>query len=357
MRFYVSRIAGRDRDHRDLGRAVAAGNSSCPRSRAATQCANNIKQLGLAAENFISAKKVFPVGLQGPSVFQLATRLRRADVDERLCRAHAVYRAGQPSDSLRQEKPRLATLLVTIPGTAGDSTSIAAQIVVNFRCPSSLLVPQNTVSPGYIFGTNDYAGNGGTRVYEPVADHSQAIGRRQTSRRSKSQHESSRHNITTDCLTSWNAATPERASNKSPMDSAKHSCSARETATIPDNAVGQAFRLHPRWMVRLGMDLESKLRRRQFGAFGGRDQFSDAAGLESNTHDAWDRICAWGSSHSGGANFCYADGSVSFLPDSTDLTVLQALATIRGEEITIIRSRDATPDHVDTGAAQRFDLR
>src|SRR6476469_4181326 len=34
-----------------------------------TQCANNIKQLGLAAMNFISAKKVFPVGLQGPSVF------------------------------------------------------------------------------------------------------------------------------------------------------------------------------------------------------------------------------------------------------------------------------------------------
>src|SRR5262249_34442484 len=34
-----------------------------------TQCANNIKQLGLAAMNFISVKKAFPVGLQGPSVF------------------------------------------------------------------------------------------------------------------------------------------------------------------------------------------------------------------------------------------------------------------------------------------------
>src|SRR6476469_1325288 len=32
-----------------------------------TQCANNIKQLGLATINFISAKKSFPVGLQGPS--------------------------------------------------------------------------------------------------------------------------------------------------------------------------------------------------------------------------------------------------------------------------------------------------
>ena len=54
----------------------------------------------------------------------------------------------------------------------------------------------------------------------------------------------------------------------------------------------------------------------------------------TDPRDAWDRICSWGSYHSGGANFCYADGAVSFLPDTTDLTVLQALSTTRGGETT-----------------------
>jgi prepilin-type processing-associated H-X9-DG protein len=47
----------------------------------------------------------------------------------------------------------------------------------------------------------------------------------------------------------------------------------------------------------------------------------------------YDRLCAWGSYHPGGANFCFADGSVDFFTDETELRVLQALSTIRGEEI------------------------
>jgi prepilin-type processing-associated H-X9-DG protein len=45
-----------------------------------------------------------------------------------------------------------------------------------------------------------------------------------------------------------------------------------------------------------------------------------------------DRIGAFGSYHSGGANFCFADCSVTFLKDDIELTVLQALSTIRGGE-------------------------
>jgi prepilin-type processing-associated H-X9-DG protein len=45
-----------------------------------------------------------------------------------------------------------------------------------------------------------------------------------------------------------------------------------------------------------------------------------------------DRVCAWGSYHSGGANFCLADGSLSFYADTMELAVLQALSTIAGGE-------------------------
>ena len=41
---------------------------------------------------------------------------------------------------------------------------------------------------------------------------------------------------------------------------------------------------------------------------------------------------AFASQHPGGANFCYADGHVSFLADDIDLEVYRAVSTIQGEE-------------------------
>ena len=53
-------------------------------------------------------------------------------------------------------------------GEAGDSDTVAAQVITNFRCPSTHLPEQNVVSPGFIFGSNDYAGNGGAQSTFPT---------------------------------------------------------------------------------------------------------------------------------------------------------------------------------------------
>jgi prepilin-type processing-associated H-X9-DG protein len=42
----------------------------------------------------------------------------------------------------------------------------------------------------------------------------------------------------------------------------------------------------------------------------------------------------FGSHHPGGAQFCFADGSVHMLPDSIDFNTFQALSTIAGSEVT-----------------------
>jgi len=47
-----------------------------------------------------------------------------------------------------------------------------------------------------------------------------------------------------------------------------------------------------------------------------------------------DRVCAFGSGHPG-ANFAFADGSVRFLSNSTPLPALQALSTRAGDEVVV----------------------
>jgi prepilin-type N-terminal cleavage/methylation domain-containing protein/prepilin-type processing-associated H-X9-DG protein len=51
------------------------------------------------------------------------------------------------------------------------------------------------------------------------------------------------------------------------------------------------------------------------------------AGITDNRRNG-----AFGSQHSGGANFCFGDGHVSFLNDGIDLAIYQGLSTIEGGE-------------------------
>jgi prepilin-type processing-associated H-X9-DG protein len=45
------------------------------------------------------------------------------------------------------------------------------------------------------------------------------------------------------------------------------------------------------------------------------------------------RLAAFGSGHTGGANFAFADGSIHFITSSIDTTTYQSLSTRSGGEV------------------------
>jgi hypothetical protein len=63
------------------------------------------------------------------------------------------------------------------------------------------------------------------------------------------------------------------------------------------------------------------------------DQDPPAASVNDFQYYVDLRICAYGSNHPGGANFCMAAGSIRFLSSDTDQSVLRALSTRASADI------------------------
>jgi prepilin-type N-terminal cleavage/methylation domain-containing protein/prepilin-type processing-associated H-X9-DG protein len=284
------------------------------------QCANNIKQLGLATMNFISAKKLFPVGLQGPSALHNADPAYEGPVWTNVMIELLPFIEQANLLSTFDKKSGTGNAAGPNTGTGDGSTNtVAAQIIVNFRCPSTTLPPQ-TKSPGgsltFVFGTNDYAGNGGTRIYEPLSDV------RKLRAAAKSRNDGLFNIVergdggtgirqVTDGL-SKTLMFGERNHEDPEFDKSSQQYTLDQWCgwawTLKYNSVGDN-------LGHSAVPINYTIPTGQGGGFANND-----------------RVCAWGSYHSGGANFCLADGSVSFYADSMDLTVLQALSTIANGE-------------------------
>jgi len=284
-----------------------------------TQCANNQKQLGLAAMNYLCGKKNFPVGLHGPYLIAVG-RVTFRSPDSAYTNVMVellpfIEQANLQSNFDKSQPTGNSAGPNTSP--AGDTNTIAAQIIPNFRCPDTRLPPQNEVS-GYIFGTNDYAGNGGTRIFHPSGD------TRLRNAAAKSVNDGLFNLVepndvgvairqVTDGLSKTlmfgerNHEDPEfdrlYPSQTYPLAGWCGWAWTSKVESVGDNLGHSAVPIN--YMIPEG---------------------------SSGTDVVWDRLCAWGSYHPGGANFCKADGSVAFYADSMELSVLHALSTIQGEE-------------------------
>jgi prepilin-type processing-associated H-X9-DG protein/prepilin-type N-terminal cleavage/methylation domain-containing protein len=268
-----------------------------------TQCWNNLKQLALAAQNFHEFHGKFPAGghpavmvgerpTGGTNLFvELLPYIGEAN----------LYDEWDPYDIHNN--------------VIGGTSATTAHIIPILLCPSDPL-PNNVVehtatnsltwSHGF-YGMTSYGGNAGTRSYVPFSQDGVFFIDR--------------------CI---------------------------RIADIKDGAsntllVGERYHDDPEWDLRkkvLKPGIADLPQQGKWGmVFAGpgimgnltlhaaeRINYEMPAG--GDLSELENRVCAFGSGHSGGANFAFADGSVRFLSDSIPLLKLQAFSTrCRGEVV------------------------
>jgi prepilin-type N-terminal cleavage/methylation domain-containing protein/prepilin-type processing-associated H-X9-DG protein len=281
---------------------------------ARASCTNNLKQLGVAAHNYYGVFQRFPPGLNLPI----------ANVSGAVFTTDTIYTSGlvgNPPDAnkfyswLEALLPYVEQGALLNPITGLDltqreyantktPTAPGAQIIKIYVCPSDpvdnmVIIYQNGSTPQY-FGINSYGANGGTRSFD-VAD------------------------MTNDGVFWINS---------------KVDINGISDGTSNTFLVGERNHKDP---VFTGLEAIGGWAWANYNA--PQDHilstpvpinYTLPLGTTLSTSLEDDRICAFGSGHPNGANFCFADGSVRFLTltSNSDLPLLQALSTrARGEPI------------------------
>jgi prepilin-type N-terminal cleavage/methylation domain-containing protein/prepilin-type processing-associated H-X9-DG protein len=276
------------------------------------QCANNLKQLGLAAQNYHGVSERFPAGVNIP----VGTASGMLFPTNALYTSGKVGQAPEPNqfiswaeallpfieqDNLQKNLNLTGNQYVNCLGP----NSVGAQVIKILICPAdNLPSPVSTYTTGgqtYYFGMNSYGGNGGTF--------------------------------------SW-YVDPQYYS----VDGVFYINSKVRIGDIQDGSsntflFGERYHKDPVYtdIQTLGGWAWANYLAGQDYLFSTRVpiNYQIPPGTTLTTAVSDPRVCAFGSGHSGGANFCFADGSVRFLTltSNTDLPLLQALSTRSGGEV------------------------
>jgi prepilin-type N-terminal cleavage/methylation domain-containing protein/prepilin-type processing-associated H-X9-DG protein len=278
---------------------------------ARAKCSNNLKQLGIAAFNYESANGVFPTGINIPSNQQYAasgtlsnantTRFGFAPTPNQFFSwAEALFPYME-----QQNLYNTLNLAQNQYSNLGTTASPGAQVVKGLICPSDLLPNGGQVQgfSNYYFGMMSYGGIAGT------------------------------------VSTFYTAAT---------KDGIFYVNSQTTIAAITDGTsntmfFGERYHWDPNWKAATGTGADittygawvwtnpNAMEDVTLGTEVPINWLIPAGGTGFAVTDP--RLNAIGSGHTGGANVCFADGSVKFLTNSTPLATLQAAATRAGGEV------------------------
>ncbi|MBN2291846.1 MAG: DUF1559 domain-containing protein [Pirellulales bacterium] len=281
-------------------------------------CSNNLKQLALAAHSYHDAAQSFPPGLDQ---FEAGTspRYRGTSVFTYLL---PHLEQGNLLSDWNYEHP--------LNNTYGGPQARAASILPVFLCPSDHIDTNPTTRSGRYYGMTSYGGNGGTRSFDPGL-------------------------ATCDGIFHTTGPASEPQPNQKPVGIKMVADGTAQTLLFGERCHDDP-NFHT-FSVRGWTDPLATLGR--WAAIGGRKSVGDVTmsgfvpinyhmpvGFENraaadppinSSRDFYpheqQRICAFGSSHAGGANFALADGSVRFLSDELPLETLQALCTRDAQEV------------------------
>jgi prepilin-type N-terminal cleavage/methylation domain-containing protein/prepilin-type processing-associated H-X9-DG protein len=272
------------------------------------KCQNNLKQLALAAHNHHDARGTFPTGVHPVD--------RTADGRY----ANGTTWRIELFPYLEQENLwRKWDYRDCRNNVVGDQNATTAQVLKALLCPSDSLPDpvyhfNNPLLPGYAwafgyYGRGSYGGNAGTRSFPLPKMSRDGIFFQDSSIR------------LTDVT--------DGASNTFLFGERSHSDPRYDQYTLEFNPVWYPLSSFGLWGAvfatgggSLPHHLLSATVPINYLTPPDRAQMGDGY-----------RLWAFGSGHAGGANFAFADGSVRFLSDQTDLTTLQALSTRAGGEV------------------------
>ena len=308
--------------------AVQAAREAARRS----QCVNNLKQLGLALQNYHDTVGTFPAGKPGHlnasndmdnhSGFVAILPQMEQGALYNAWNFRVMYdnQVGQTQNSTAQPCGTCNNPAAPIPGAFAGAVSFNSTVGVatinTFLCPSDAYLKPNVSWGGFNMGITSYAFNAGSigppnsgcikTCNNGFAFYAIPVGMR-------------------DIIdgTSSTLAVGETVANDGTYKG-QTTCDPRSnfvisggsaTATLVTNGIYNAWSVNGRLTCTFRTSVNPLNTKPCYGTV--------LAGPQNG---------AFGSFHSGGANFVFADGSVHFLKDSISLPVYWALSTRNGQE-------------------------
>jgi prepilin-type N-terminal cleavage/methylation domain-containing protein/prepilin-type processing-associated H-X9-DG protein len=271
------------------------------------KCSNNLKQVALAAHNYEGANNKYPPGVT-MLAFAAAPRFRGVTL--------FVYLAPYIEQENVTRDWNLVDPLVNTTLPAPGPTAKTATVVSTYLCPSDV-IPVNPVDTGSNrwYALTSYGGNGGSRSYDPaVATNDGVFFVIGPGSQTNPNGQPVRIADITDGLS--NTAFFGERSHVDPNNDA-----AAATVTPPSGSFANRMNQIGYWANSGGRLAAGDVTMSSFAPINYRVPPPPTATYA----DMERRVNAFGSQHSGGANFALSDGSVRFVRDGIDATNLLRL--------------------------------
>jgi prepilin-type N-terminal cleavage/methylation domain-containing protein/prepilin-type processing-associated H-X9-DG protein len=283
------------------------------------QCANQLRQLGIAATNYASVRGSFPPG-QEQRTFPAPVAVRGVSLFAFLL---PYLEEGKVLVGWDYVEP-----LNNVTGGTAARTAVVMPALV---CPSDNIIENPVVIPGrdWTYGLSSYGGNGGTRCYFP--QFAAADGMFHTTGEASEPEKNQRPVAPKDVA--------DGLSNTLLFGERSH----RDENLAEFNAAGYGESIQPWgwWGASTSRKMAGHVTmsayapinfRIPFGYESRAGQNPPASTAAEFAHYSDQRVQAYGSEHRGGCNFGFGDGSLRFLANETEPAVLQALSARAGDE-------------------------